>query len=129
MKAPEVNLVDICHALGIRHVRVLDPYDLEGTKKILDEEMARSEPSVIITNRPCCLIKDDTRFAKAAILEVEQSACTGCKACLRIGCPAIEWQPEQEGPKGKAYIDPLLCTGCTVCQQLCKFNAIRQVRK
>jgi len=129
MKAPEVNLVDLCHALGIRHVRVLDPYDLEGTKKILDEEMARSEPSVIITNRPCCLIKDDTRFAKAAILEVEQIACTGCKACLRIGCPAIEWQPEQEGPKGKAYIDPLLCTGCTVCQQLCKFNAIRQVRK
>jgi len=129
MKAPEVNLVDLCHALGIRHVRVLDPYDLEAAKNILAEEMARPEPSVIITNRPCCLIKDDARFAKAAILEVEQNACTGCKACLRIGCPAIEWQPEQDGPKGKAYIDPLLCTGCTVCQQLCKFNAIRQVRK
>jgi len=129
IKAPEVNLVDLCHALGIKHVRVLDPYDLEATKTILDEEMTRPEPSVIITNRPCCLIKDDTRFAKAAVLEVEQSPCTGCKACLRIGCPAIEWQPEQEGPKGKAFIDPLLCTGCTVCQQLCKFNAIRQVSK
>jgi len=107
---------------------VLDPYDLDATKKILAEEMARPEPSVIITNRPCCLIKDDARFSKAAILEVDQSLCTGCKACLRIGCPAIEWQPEQEGTAGKAYIDPLLCTGCTVCQQLCKFNAIRQVQ-
>ena len=128
MKAPEVNLPNLCRALGIKHVRVLDPYDLDATKKILAEEMSRPEPSVIITNRPCCLIKDDTRFTKAAILEVDRNACTGCKACLRIGCPAIEWQPEQEGTKGKASIDPLLCTGCTVCQQLCKFNAIRQVR-
>jgi len=128
MKAPEVNLPNLCHALGIKHVRVLDPYDLDATKKILAEEMSRPEPSVIITNRPCCLIKDDARFSKAAILEVDQTLCTGCKACLRIGCPAIEWQPEQESAAGKAYIDPLLCTGCTVCQQLCKFNAIRQVR-
>jgi len=128
MKAPEVNLPNLCHALGIKHVRVLDPYDLDATKKILAEEMSRPEPSVIITNRPCCLIKDDARFSKAAILEVDQTLCTGCKACLRIGCPAIEWQPEQESTAGKAYIDPLLCTGCTVCQQLCKFNAIRQVR-
>ncbi len=128
IKAPEVNLPDLCRALGIKHVRVLDPYDLDETKNILSEEMARPEPSVIITTRPCCLIKDDVRFAKATILEVEQSACTGCKACLRIGCPAIEWQPDAEGKKGKAFIDPLLCTGCTVCQQLCKFDAIRQVK-
>ena len=127
VKAPEVNIADLCRALGIKHVAVMDPYDLDSATKILTEEMSRPEPSVIITNRPCCLIKDDARFSKAALLEVEQDACTGCKACLRIGCPAIEWQPEPDGKKGKAYIDPLLCTGCTVCQQLCKFDAIRQV--
>jgi indolepyruvate ferredoxin oxidoreductase alpha subunit len=128
VKAPEVNLPALCRALGINHVRILDPYDLADTKTILAEEMSRPEPSVIITTRPCCLIKDDVRFSKASILEVDSAACTGCKACLRIGCPAIEWQPEQGGgAKGKAFIDPLLCTGCTVCQQLCKFNAIRQV--
>jgi len=128
VKAPEVNIGDLCRALGIKHVKVMDPYDLESATKILAEEMSRPEPSVIITNRPCCLIKDDARFSKAALLEVDQDACTGCKACLRIGCPAIEWQPDQDGKKGKAYIDPLLCTGCTLCQQLCKFDAIRQVR-
>ncbi|NVN97937.1 MAG: indolepyruvate ferredoxin oxidoreductase subunit alpha [Geobacteraceae bacterium] len=128
VKAPEVDIPDLCRALGIKHVRILDPYDLEETKKVLQEEMSRAEPSVIITNRPCCLIKDDSRFSKSALLEVVQSDCTGCKACLRIGCPAIEWQPDAEGKKGKSFIDPLLCTGCTVCQQLCKFNAIRQVK-
>lgn len=128
VKAPEVNLADLCRALGIKHVTVMDPYDLDSAEKILAEEMSRPEPSVIITNRPCCLIKDDARFSKAELLEVDQDACISCKACLRIGCPAIEWQPEQGDKKGKAYIDPLLCTGCTVCLQLCKFDAIRQVR-
>lgn len=129
VKAPEVNIPDLCRALGIKHVRVLDPYDLDETGRILAEEMARPEPSVIVTTRPCCLIKDDARFSKGTLLEVDQSDCTGCKACLRIGCPAIEWQPDSEGKKGKAFIDPLLCTGCTVCQQLCRFDAIRQVKQ
>jgi len=127
-KAPEVNLADLCRALGIRHVAVMDPYDLASAEKILAEEMSRPEPSVIITTRPCCLIKDDSRFSKAALLEVVADNCTGCKACLKIGCPAIEWQFAPDGKKGKAYIDPLLCTGCSVCQHLCRFDAIRQVR-
>ncbi|HEY5973980.1 MAG TPA: indolepyruvate ferredoxin oxidoreductase subunit alpha, partial [Geobacteraceae bacterium] len=123
--APEVNIPDLCRAIGIQHIRLIDPYDLEATRNVLEEEMARPEPSVLITNRPCCLIKDECRFEKGTVLAVDQEACTGCKACLRIGCPAIEWQPAPDGKKGKAYIDPLLCTGCKVCQQLCKFNAIK----
>lgn len=123
-EAPEVNIPGLCKSLGIRNVRVVDPYDLDATQKALEEEMARPEPSVIVTNRPCCLIKGEERFTADPVLYVEPSACTGCKACLRIGCPAIEWQPDEGGKKGKAYIDPLLCTGCTVCQQLCKFDAI-----
>jgi indolepyruvate ferredoxin oxidoreductase alpha subunit len=126
--APEVNIPDLCRSLGIRNVRVVDPYDLEATRKALEEEMARPEPSVIVTNRPCCLIKGEGRFNAEPVLYVDQESCTGCKACLRIGCPAIEWQPAPEGKKGKAYIDPLLCTGCAVCQQLCKFEAIGRVK-
>jgi len=106
---------------------VVDPYDLEATHAALEEEMNRPEPSVIITNRPCCLIKGG-RFEKGAVLEVDQGRCTGCRACLRIGCPAIEWKPDRENKKGKAFIDANLCTGCTVCQQLCKFSAIGRKR-
>lgn len=125
-QAPEVNIPELCRVLGIKHVRAVDPYDLEATRLVLEEEMNRLEPSVIITNRPCCLIKGAGRFERGAVLEVDQGKCTGCKVCLRIGCPAIEWKQDPEGNKGKAFIDPLLCTGCNVCQQLCKFNAIRR---
>ena len=122
--APEVNIAELCRTLGIRHVVTVDPYDLVATRQVLETEMARPEPSVIITNRPCCLMKGECRFEKGQLLAVDPDKCTGCKACLRIGCPAIEWQPSGDGKHGKAYIDPLLCTGCTVCQQLCKINAI-----
>ena len=122
--APEVNIAELCRALGLRHVVTVDPYDLVATRQVLETEMARPEPSVIITNRPCCLMKGECRFEKGQLLAVDPDKCSGCKACLRIGCPAIEWQPSGDGKHGKAYIDPLLCTGCTVCQQLCKINAI-----
>lgn len=120
----EVDIPALCRALGIKHVRTVDPYDLKETAKVIEEEMNRPEPSVIITNRPCCLIKGEGRFVKGAALQVDQGKCTGCKACLRIGCPAIEWKPDGDGNRGKAFIDHHLCTGCMVCQQLCKFNAI-----
>lgn len=123
-----VDLVQLCKALGIRHVRVVDPLNLEETRTALQEEMDRPEPSVIITNRPCVLVKREGVFQKGLVLSVDQDHCTGCKACLRIGCPAIEWQPAPDGKKGKASIDPLLCNGCDVCRQLCKFNAIGRAK-
>jgi indolepyruvate ferredoxin oxidoreductase alpha subunit len=126
-ESPQVDIPALCRVLGIEHVHVLDPYDLEETERILRQEMARPEPSVVITNRPCCLIKGPARFEKGAVLEIHQGKCTGCRACLRVGCPAIEWKPNPDGERGgKAFIDPLLCTGCTVCQQLCKFAAIER---
>ncbi len=124
IEAPVVDIPNLCRSLGIKNLQIVDPYDLPTTRRVLEEEMARPEPSVIITNRPCCLIKDECRFQKGKPLSVDQDICTGCKACLGIGCPAIEWQPDESGRKGKAWIDTQLCTGCTVCQQLCKFNAI-----
>ncbi|QSV45230.1 indolepyruvate ferredoxin oxidoreductase subunit alpha [Geobacter benzoatilyticus] len=119
-----VDLVQLCKAIGIKHVRVADPLNLEQTLEALREEMNRPEPSVIITNRPCVLVKREGVFQKGLVLSVDQDHCTGCKACLKIGCPAIEWQPSSDGKKGKAFIDPMLCNGCDVCRQLCKFNAI-----
>ena len=122
--APEVDLAELCRVLGIRHVRVVDPNNLAETRTVLSEEMARPEPSVIITRRPCCLIKDEKRFTPGQVLSITVERCTGCRACLGLGCPAIEWVPAPDGKKGKARIDPLLCNGCTVCMQLCKFDAI-----
>jgi len=119
-----IDIPLLCKALGVKHIRLIDPFNLEETRLVVQEEMNRPEPSVIITDKPCVLIKRDGVFTKGAILEVSEEKCTGCRACLKIGCPAIEWRPA-DGKKGKAYIDPLLCTGCDVCRQLCKFDAIK----
>jgi indolepyruvate ferredoxin oxidoreductase alpha subunit len=127
MDAPTnaVQIPLLCKALGVKHIRVINPLDLEETRRVIAEEMARPEPSVIITNKPCVLIKRDDVFQKGPNYAVSEAECTGCRACLKIGCPAIEWRPAGDGSKkGKAYIDPLLCTGCDVCRQLCKFDAI-----
>lgn len=123
--ANAIDLVQLCKALGIRHIRVINPLDLEQTRQALQEEMARPEPSVIVTNRPCVLVKREGVFIKGEVLTVDTELCTGCRACLKLGCPAIEWR-SAEGKKGQAYIDPLLCTGCDVCRQLCKFEAIKK---
>lgn len=113
----------LCKSLGVKHIRLIDPFDLEQTRRVIQEEMNRPETSVIITDKPCVLVKREGVFTKGAELSVEDEKCTGCKACLKIGCPAIKWCPG-EGKKGKASIDQLLCNGCEVCRQLCKFDAI-----
>ena len=127
MDAPS-HLIDfplLCKALGVKHIRVINPFDLEQTKNVLREEMERPETSVVITDKPCVLVKREGVFQKGPVYTVEVEKCTGCRACLKIGCPAIEWRPAGDGgKKGKAFIDPLLCTGCDVCRQLCKFEAI-----
>ena len=125
MDAPthQLDLPLLCRALGVRHVREINPFDLTETKTIIQEEMNRPEPSVIITDKPCVLIKREGIFEMAPLLEVNKEKCTGCRVCLKIGCPAMEWMPT-DGKKGKSHIDPLLCTGCDVCRQLCKFGAI-----
>lgn len=122
-----VDFEQLCRALGVRHVRTVNPFDLEETKTALAEEMARPEPSVVITDKPCVLVKREGVFERGPLLEVAEENCTGCRACLRIGCPAIVWKPEG-GRKGVAFIDPLLCTGCDVCRQLCRFDAIGRAK-
>ena len=112
----KIDLESLCHAVGIRRVRVIDPYDLKQCDEVLKEELAANEPSVIISRRPCALLK----YVKhKAPLAVENEKCIGCKACMKIGCPAISMV------EGKAKIDPTLCVGCGVCAQLCKVGALK----
>ncbi len=116
--AGKIDLEAVCRALGIRRVRIVDPNDLEACDAALQEELAAQEPSVIITRRPCVLLK----YVKTqAPLCVDAEACIGCKACMKIGCPAIAFRDK------KAVIDQTLCVGCGVCQQLCQFDAMHSV--
>jgi indolepyruvate ferredoxin oxidoreductase alpha subunit len=123
--ASRIDIPDLCRAMGVKNVRTIDPYDLAATKSAIQEEMNRPEPSVIVTDRPCVLVKREGVFKKGPVLAVSEEKCTGCRTCLRIGCPALVWMPV-DGKKGKASIDFLLCTGCDVCRQLCKFEAIER---
>ena len=119
----QVDLKALCKALGIDHVRVIHPYDLEQVKSTLQEEINRQEASVIISQAPCVLHRREFK-PLGGPLNIDDNACIGCKACLQIGCPALEWHPE--GNRGKARINSDLCTGCTVCAQICKKDAIRR---
>lgn len=113
--ANAVNLEEFCHAIGINRVRVVDPYNLKQCETAIKEELAVSEPSVIISRRPCMLLK----YVKPKPpLKVNAEKCVGCKSCMKIGCPAISVKNK------KAKIDFTQCVGCGVCEQLCKFGAI-----
>ncbi len=113
--ATKIDLEALCRALGINRVRVVDPYDLKATEQVIMEELAANEPSVIISRRPCALHK----YVKAKpSLKVDADKCRSCKACMKIGCPAITKKDN------KAFIDSTLCVGCGVCVQLCAFDAI-----
>ncbi len=114
--AAKVDLEALCKALGINRVRVVDPYDLEACKTAVKEELAAEEPSVIISRRPCVLLKS---VKHEAPLTVDPDKCKSCKRCMGLGCPAISMKD------GKAKIDSTLCVGCGVCKQLCAFDAIQ----
>jgi indolepyruvate ferredoxin oxidoreductase alpha subunit len=119
----QIDLPQLAKVLGVKNIRVVDPYNLAESKQALQEEMERPEPSVVITQRPCVLIKREGVYERGEAVEVDIELCTGCKACLKLGCPAIIWQAD-EAKKGKVCIDAQLCTGCNVCEQVCKFSAI-----
>lgn len=113
--ATKINLEALCKAVGINSVRVVDPYDLSECDKVISEELEKEEPSVIISRRPCALLK----YVKhPGSISCDSEKCVGCKACMKIGCPAISIKD------GKAIIDDTLCVGCGVCSQLCRKNAL-----
>ncbi len=121
-KTYQVDLEALCRSLGVTSVRTVDPYQMDETRQTIREEMARPETSVVITRRPCVLIKHDVLENKPPLF-VDAEKCTACKACLKLGCPAIEWEPGEGESKGYAKVDRMLCTGCGICEQVCKFGA------
>jgi len=113
--APAVSLEKLCEAIGVKRVRVCDPYALDELKAAISEELLASEPSVIIARRPCILLPE---VKTSPALYSDHEKCKGCRQCMTIGCPAISFEDK------KATIDETLCVGCELCTQMCKFDAI-----
>ena len=118
--AGKIDLEALCRAMGFERVRVIDPYDLSQCEAVIKEEINIDAPSVIISRRPCALLK----YVKHnPPIRVNKDKCIGCKACMQIGCPAISIVD------GKSVIDETLCVGCGVCSQLCRFDAFEKGEK
>lgn len=114
--AGKIDLEALCRAMGFSRVTVVDPYDLAECDRVIKEELAVKEPSVIISRRPCALLKY-VKHNKPLV--AQEDKCIGCKSCMKLGCPAISIKNK------KAVIDATLCVGCGVCQQMCKFDALQ----
>ena len=113
--AGRVDLEALARAMGINRVRVVDPYNIADCEAAVKEELEVEEPSLIISRRPCALLKEVKHNPP---LKVDEAKCKSCKMCMKIGCPAIAMKD------GKAMVDSTLCVGCGVCKQMCKFGAL-----
>jgi len=132
-----IDIEALCRAIGVKHVVSLDPHQHENAVNVLRQEIERPEPSVIITKAPCALLPEIKKKKDKKLYTVRAKNCTGCRSCLKIGCPAIEWVPltpeeakqlgYKETQKGHSYINPVMCIGCGQCAPLCKFKAIAVV--
>ena len=111
----QVDLVALCKAVGVDRVRVEDPFDVKGFEKAVKEELSVDEPSVIIAQRPCALLKS---VKYDGVYKVDTEKCRSCKMCMKLGCPAITFE------NGKAKIDKNQCNGCGLCTKVCPFSAI-----
>ena len=119
-----VDLKALAHAIGINRVVVVDPYQVEETRKAVEAELEAEEPSLVISRRPCALLKN---VKHKPALAVDKEKCIGCRACLNVGCPALSQVKDEATGRAKAVIDPEQCLGCGICAYACKFNAISEV--
>ena len=117
--APAASIEAIARACGMKRVTVCDPFDQERLHEVLAEEIAADEPSLIISKAPCPL---QIRRRLGPVRAIDAGKCKKCRACLKCGCPAIV-----VGQDGRPSIDPLLCSGCRLCESVCKFGAIAPV--
>lgn len=115
----EINVFDVLKAIGYKTVKVVDPCDLKAMEETVKEAEESTDSFAIVTKRPCVLIKGLPTPKTKCIVDSEK--CKKCKMCLKVGCPAIFFKD------GKSYIEQSMCTGCEVCMQVCKFNAIGRV--
>ena len=117
---PAINIYGLCKSLGIEHVCEVDAFDQAELERVIKEEVARDAVSVIITKAPCALLKGIKFPNKCRPLP---DKCKKCGACLRPGCPALT-----KNEDGTISIDETMCNGCGLCMQLCKFDAIEQIK-
>ncbi len=110
----QIDLELLCKAVGIDSVRIADPFDVKNFEQVVKEEVAKDEPSVIIAQRPCALLKSVKYTGHCVITD----KCRNCKQCLKAGCPAIS------AKNGKPFIDITQCNGCELCTHICPFDAI-----
>ena len=126
----KADLAKICQALGVKRIKVIDPYRIKDTEAVLKEELNLDELSVVITNRPCVLYPPEMRKeVRQKPFHVYPDRCIGCHTCFKVSCPAIS-ESDQKTSKGltQSRIDPILCTGCSVCAQVCPVDAIKRVK-
>ncbi|MTI68199.1 MAG: indolepyruvate ferredoxin oxidoreductase subunit alpha [Firmicutes bacterium] len=125
-KTEQIDLIKVCEAIGVKHIEVINPLDLDETNKALDKAIETDEPMVIITKWPCVLKKSNKEEIEEygldkKVCEVNSEECKKCKMCIKAGCPAISFDED----KG-AIIDETMCVGCDVCLQICPFDAIKK---
>jgi indolepyruvate ferredoxin oxidoreductase alpha subunit len=132
-KAHKVDFVELGRVLGIENPRRVNPWDLEITEKVLREELEKEEPSLVVSEGPCMLLRRAFKKLNKPLV-VDSTKCIGCKGCINLGCPALSYHPVEgemvmtadgKKRKGISYIDPSLCPGCHLCYQVCKFGAIQ----
>jgi indolepyruvate ferredoxin oxidoreductase, alpha subunit len=110
-----LEISEVVKGLGVKRVRLVDPFDTQTLEKVLKEELAAEEPSVVVMQRPCALLKKpDPPYA------CDEELCIDCGICLRLGCPAIS-----QG-EGHVQVDAALCTGCSLCGQICPKGALKE---
>ena len=112
----QVDLEKLCYAIGVEHVVIADPFDVKNFEKVVKEEVERDEPSVIIAQRPCALLKTVKYTGNCVI----NDKCRNCKMCMKLGCPAISVK------ENKVVIDKNQCNGCGLCVNVCPFGAIEK---
>ncbi len=112
----QLNLVALCKAIGVEHITVADPFDLKNFEEVVKRETERDEPSVIIAQRPCALLKTVKYSGRCEINQM----CKKCRKCMGLGCPAIR------NDDGVISIDATQCNGCGLCIGICPFGAIEK---
>jgi indolepyruvate ferredoxin oxidoreductase alpha subunit len=132
-----IDFIELGRALGIENPRKVNPWNLEETEKVMKEELERNDPSLIISEGPCVLLRRAFKKSNKP-LQVDSTQCIGCKTCVNLGCPAISYQlvegemavtADGKKRKGIAFIESSLCPGCHLCFQVCKVGAIKSLEE
>ncbi len=116
-----IDLAALCHAIGVKRVIEVNSFDVKRLEEVIKESVNGNELTVIIAKAPCVLLKGQ-KFPNLCV--IDEDVCRACGACMRIGCPAMT-----RGENGKVKINATMCNGCGLCQNYCKFGAIKTLER